>query len=128
MNASTPPSAAHPPDPQGRPCIACTNPDEYAAWQASQRHQADQYSRWAETLRAAGQVMGERGRWAFVRDEEPEDFDTLRVRLCGDANVLASRAHNIRDRVNAVSAAHEMPVQTTLLDTPAAKTTNRKTA
>lgn len=105
---------AHPPDAQGRPCIACTDPDTYAAWQAGQRHQADQYSRWAQTLRAAGQVMGERSRWASVRGEDPADFDRLQVRLCGDANALASRAHRIRDRLDAISAAHSAPVQTAL--------------
>jgi hypothetical protein len=108
------PLTTHPPDPEGRPCIACTDPDQYAAWLASQRSQADQYGRWAETLRAAGEVMGERDRWAVVRGEDPADFGVLRVRLCGDANVLAMRARFIRDRVGAVSAAHEMPVQATL--------------
>lgn len=104
----------HPPDPKGRPCIACTDPDAYTAWQVSQRNQADQLAGWAEALRAAGEVMGERDRWAAVRGEDPADYRVLRVRLCGDANVLADRANAIRRRLEIVAADHSEPVQTSL--------------
>jgi gamma-glutamyl:cysteine ligase YbdK (ATP-grasp superfamily) len=105
---------AHEPDPQGRPCIACTDPDAYAAWQATQRSHADQYSRWAETLRAAGEVMKERSVWAAVRGEDGADYAILNVRLCGDANALAMRANSIWHHLEAVAAGHTEPVQTTL--------------
>ncbi|MGA4989921.1 hypothetical protein [Nonomuraea bangladeshensis] len=104
----------HPPDPKGRPCIACTDPDAYAAWQVSQRNLADQLSGWAEALRAAGEVMGERDRWAFVRGEDQADYRVLKVRLCGDANALAMRANAIYHHLEIVAADHTQPVQTAL--------------
>ncbi|MFI7113995.1 hypothetical protein ACIBK9_47295 [Nonomuraea sp. NPDC050227] len=104
----------HPPDLHGRPCIACTDPDAYEAWQATQRSHADQYSGWAETLRAAGQVMKERSVWAAVRGEDSADYAILNVRLCGEANALAMRANSIRHHMEVVAASHTEPVQTTL--------------
>jgi hypothetical protein len=71
--------------------------------------------------------MDERSRWAFARNEDGGDYDALRRRLCGDANALAMQAITIRDRVDAITAAHAVPVQTTLLDSPVTLTTDRST-